>query len=526
MAAYGDEYYDGFRIFVWLADIVGLPIDQMNFLITQFAALGLASILRTSLSPNVVTPAIRHAFGLIVGLAFGYFCFGKQAVHLAGLPALCYIVMRTQDPKIMQRMVLAVALFYLSCIHFHRQLYDYGSYTLDITGPLMVITQKVTSLAFNVHDGFTRRDDELTPSQRYYAIRYVLFPFKTSSSLRLYIPGATLLRFRKLPTALEYFSYVFHFQALMAGPIIFYRDYIDFIHGSKIRGAKSLTGYHDERSGMGHEIILEPSPGLVVIKKVLGSLMCAIIFVNLIPSFPIQRIKDDEFLEKSSFLYKFWYLMIATMLVRFKYYHAWLFADAICNESGLGFNGYDETGKLKWDLVSNVDVIKFETSLSLKDAIEQWNKGTNRWLRMIVYERVKKNGTILTYALSAIWHGFYPGYYLTFASGALFTFASRAVRRNVRPLFLGTRTAKFFYDVLTFIATRLVMAYCTFSFILLEFMPSIRLYLSLYLVPHILGLVALVVLPRFMKLFSSSNRGMETHGVTQETPNGHAHKIY
>lgn len=50
-----------------------------------------------------------------------------------------------------------------------------------------------------------------------------------------------LQRFRKMPTTLEYFSYVFHFQALMAGPVIFYRDYIDFIHGSGIRGTKPLA---------------------------------------------------------------------------------------------------------------------------------------------------------------------------------------------------------------------------------------------------------------------------------------------
>lgn len=30
------------------------------------------------------------------------FCF-RQAVHLAALPALCYIVMRTQNPEIMQK---------------------------------------------------------------------------------------------------------------------------------------------------------------------------------------------------------------------------------------------------------------------------------------------------------------------------------------------------------------------------------------------------------------------------------------
>ena len=49
---------------------------------------------------------------------------------------------------------MIAALLYMSCIHLHRQYNDYGSYTLDITGPLMIITQKVTSLAFSIHDGF------------------------------------------------------------------------------------------------------------------------------------------------------------------------------------------------------------------------------------------------------------------------------------------------------------------------------------------------------------------------------------
>lgn len=52
---------------------------------------------------------------------------------------------------------MVVALAYLSCIHLHRQYRDYGSYTVDITGPLMIITQKVVSLAFSIHDGFVRQ---------------------------------------------------------------------------------------------------------------------------------------------------------------------------------------------------------------------------------------------------------------------------------------------------------------------------------------------------------------------------------
>lgn len=59
-----------------------------------------------------------------------------------------------------------------------------------------------------------------------------------------------------------------------------------------------------------------------------------------------------------------WFLLITAMLARFKYYHAWIFADAICNNSGLGFNKYDKNGEAKWDLYSNVDVRGFEVSLT------------------------------------------------------------------------------------------------------------------------------------------------------------------
>lgn len=60
-------------------------------------------------------------------------------------------------------------------------------------------------------------------------------------------------------------------------------------------------------------------------------------------------------------------MMMATTVVRFKYYHAWLLADAICNNSGLGFNGYDENGNAKWDLISNINVLQFEVCFTISD---------------------------------------------------------------------------------------------------------------------------------------------------------------
>jgi lysophospholipid acyltransferase 1/2 len=69
---------------------------------------------------------------------------------------------------------------------------------------------------------------------------------------------------------------------------------------------------------------------------------------------------DDAFIDNTNAIYKFWYIMMATMAVRFKYYFAWLFADAIVNNAGLGFNGYENDGTAKWDMLTNIYVIPFE----------------------------------------------------------------------------------------------------------------------------------------------------------------------
>ncbi|KAI4458112.1 hypothetical protein MML48_7g00007142 [Holotrichia oblita] len=149
-----------------------------------------------------------------------------------------------------------------------------------------------------------------------------------------------------------------------------------------------------------------------------------------------------------------------------------------------------------------------ELGTSLRDCIEAWNIGTNIWLRRVVYERVDKYSTVLTYALSALWHGFYPGYYITFANGALFTFASRTMRRTIRDYFTGNAEMKRIYDVITFITTRFVMAYITYTFVLLEFWAGIRLYLHMYLCLHVLAMVALLIVPR---VIPKANPGTTTH---------------
>jgi lysophospholipid acyltransferase 1/2 len=135
-----------------------------------------------------------------------------------------------------------------------------------------------------------------------------------------------------------------------------------------------------------------------------------------------------------------------------------------------------------------------------------WNKTTQNWLRTSAYDRNERYKTLYTYVLSAVWHGFYPGYYLTFLSGALFTEAGRSLRRHFRPLFVGNRLTQFVYDCLTFAATKFAIAYLVFPFVLLEFQTSLQLYRRLYFIGHIGCLFAIFVLPRLIRVIRHDSR--------------------
>ncbi|VDP46217.1 unnamed protein product [Soboliphyme baturini] len=135
-----------------------------------------------------------------------------------------------------------------------------------------------------------------------------------------------------------------------------------------------------------------------------------------------------------NFYWRFIYIVFCLFLIRTRYYYAWLMADAISNASGFGFSGKCEGGKPlaepNWDYLSNVHVIKFETANSWKECLEAWNCNTMQWLRQIMYVRLPvRYRTFLTYVVSAWWHGFFPGYYVTFFTGALVTIAARNVRQ-------------------------------------------------------------------------------------------------
>ncbi len=57
----------------------------------------------------------------------------------------------------------------------------------------------------------------------------------------------------------------------------------------------------------------------------------------------------------------------------FRYYFAFILAEAVNNAGGLGLNGVDEKGRPKWDLLTNMKPFQLEKATSLKVVLDHWN---------------------------------------------------------------------------------------------------------------------------------------------------------
>nr|XP_018903556.1 PREDICTED: lysophospholipid acyltransferase 1 [Bemisia tabaci] len=482
-----------------LSQLTGIQIDQITFITVQITALTIAPTFQSLLHPSKASPALRQIVSLVLGVIFASTCFGRQLLHLFFLSTVSYVLLKTVNPLRVQWITLIVTLSYLSLMHLYRLFFEYASYSLDITGPLMVAVQKLTSLAFILHDNIHIKKN-VSDSNNHIK--------KNGSESNNHIKkngsennnlikkngsesNKVTCKITSVPSLLEFYGYMFNFQTLMVGPLVFFDDHMEWVNGENFTKHKLQANGSSTKNGS------VPSPFQAVLKKVTASAAFGLLYVSLISKFPISKLRDDDFVEKWSLLSQILYLHISTTLVRFMYYNAWLLTDAVCNASGLGFNGYDEHGVSRWDLVTNVNIPKFEFGVNFKETIDGWNMGTNRWLRLIVYNRTKKFSTALTFALSALWHGFYPGYYLTFANGALFISAARAVRRKIRPYFQSSSSHKLFYDLATTVVSRVAMAYIVFPFVLLEFGLSMRIYFHQYFWMHILAISAVFLLPHF-----------------------------
>lgn len=175
-----------------------------------------------------------------------------------------------------------------------------------------------------------------------------------------------------------------------------------------------------------------PRSGTPAAMKAAAGVAWVVLFIKFSGWYNNELVLSDRYMEYG-FLHRVWILEMLGFTNRLKYYGVWTLTEGACILSGLGYKGVNpKTGRVDWNRLQNVKPMGIELAQNSRAYLENWNMNTNKWLRNYVYLRVTPKGrkpgfraSLATFATSAFWHGFYPGYYLTFVLAAFIQTAAK-----------------------------------------------------------------------------------------------------
>lgn len=461
-----------------LGGAVGFPAEQLKYLLCMMLGYPLGFIYSKLRRDD------KHLFSLAFGFFIAQFVFGTMWVHSFITSGFVYLfLLLTKNIAALDGtrhfIVLLFCMAYMSFSHIFRVVDSYLLWELDYTGPQMLLTIKLTSLAFNLHDGTSdkKRLDALVasiPKLPSNATKDEVRAHKRVNAKAFNAQDRLDHCVTELPTMLEYFGWVYCFQNFLAGPAIDLREYLDTSTGKSY--GKSGKAIPSGRLG-----------------KVVQCFLISIVLLGLnvfgTANFPVENLHNPDIINASPWFKRLPVAWVTLFFVRQKYYFAWLMVEGSAVLSGFG---YTPKSQDKWGGANNVDIISFETAGNIQEGTRSWNKFTQAWLERYVYRRT--NGSLAaTYFVSAFWHGFYPGYYLFFMSVPLVTNFARELFRKIRPRAHAAGLATP-YHLFGIVMTSLAMNYLAASFQALAFDYALLSWGSWFFVGHIVMLVGYIVL--------------------------------
>lgn len=335
---------------------------------------------------------------------------------------------------------------------------SYLEWSLDFSSLQMLATLKIISVAFNVYDG-TKPKEQLIATWEMKSID-------------------------RIPNPLEYFSFLLFYPCVLTGPVYELQDYLQWINTP----SKNLPW------------------SLKQMAKMLGwSAVCMIFYLTLGPMFSPDML-SRPYIYEISFLQNVINALFIAFLMRQKYYVAWYLAEGVCVTAGFGKSSKSSKEE-SWAQIEHADFIGVELATNLRGTLTNWNKAVSRWLRYYVYTRIgpieahnrsveKRPGLanmLGTFAISAFWHGFYPGYYLMWSVMAIAQSTATAMHKKTRPLFINDEDPKknsriivFLYQLGGWLLTSLCVSYYTTSFHLLTIGDTCAWFNRMYWSGHII----------------------------------------
>ena len=201
-------------------------------------------------------------------------------------------------------LIFGLLLVQLSYHHLSRQLHFYNQYTVNMTGPLMILIIKLSAFAYNVHDG------EID------------------------------IRAVKLES---FFGWCLLFAGFFTGPVMNFRDYESVcLHGN-------LTEKKDDdlkvSKASSKQIQMKGRKRRATF-LLLSAAFLLLLGLVIQPHFPTQNLLQIIESDTVSLPYKFLFMHLSLLSWRLKYYVAWLLAEGALVIIGLGAIIKDD--RIKW----------------------------------------------------------------------------------------------------------------------------------------------------------------------------------
>jgi lysophospholipid acyltransferase len=280
---------------------------------------------------------------------------------------------------------------HMSVSHIYRQMANSPS-TVDITGAQMVMVMKLSAFCWNVWDG-KQKDSDLNETQKERAIK-------------------------QLPDVLTYAGFVAFFPSVMVGPAFDFVDYERWLNTTMFELPPGTDPMKAPPTRKKRKIPRSATPAMF---KLATGLIWILAFLQLSAYSNEQVVLSDRYRDMN-FFWRVYHLHMLSFVQRMKYYGVWTLTEGACILSGIGYRGLDpKTGKPNWDRLTNIKPAGVEFAQNSHAYLGNWNINTNHWLRNYMYLRVTPKGkkpgfraSMATFVTSAFWHGFAPGYYMSF----------------------------------------------------------------------------------------------------------------
>jgi lysophospholipid acyltransferase 7 len=415
----------------------------------------------------------KKLFSLTIGMLMLTIAFGIHVFHSLICILVTYLFLCI-FPRFCHILVFLFNMVYLICIVQSSAPFKPKNLPLPVQGVHMVLTLKLISLGFRVHDRYIHL--KKTKSEM---IRY-----KTSSICDL--------------NFLDILSYCYCFCGIFTGPVFEYDTFC-----SALRDRKDTK-------------ITEKSYKLVQ-KKLSLFMICSISHILLKINFPTRELQSTNYLKHTPFIRKIVFMILSLISLRYRYYAAWLLAEASCASSTIGIknqNNKSDDIKIKvgpnietngeaknfqniQELVVNVDIFSVEKSLAPSTIARYWNMSVQRWLVFYIYKRVPLKSRLfkqlITFGFSAVWHGLHPGYYLFFLV-LPFMFKVEQELKVLVPLTPYFKQFRYLYMLASFCLTHISFVYFAIGFVMLDWQRTFDIWKAQYFFGHILLLILVMLL--------------------------------